>query len=1037
MRPAYWHGAYERGWMQRRPDLVRSLQTPVVLGLAGLLALLALLLLPGIGSTPFDLPVRVVEGQQVSVLTPRLREVLDRSQPQERVPVLIELSRQEAPRPIGPDPEMRAARHAADLAALYGSTLQDVRTGVASDLAADLAAGELLWIGGAVALRTTPDRIELLADRPDVRTIYWDGLERVELAARSRLARAFPEGLGGLGTRTLGQDLGDGRPRGLEAVGAPELWATGATGEGAIIAIIDSGVDGEHPLLSRKWRGLSTSASEAWFDPWGLSDRPVDDNPTGGVGHGTIVATVALGGLGAGDTLIETGGTRRVVEGDLEVVTGVAPGAEWIAANAFEEFGDGTYTRRSILLQSMQWALDPDGDPITASDVPDAVNNSWGFLPGRCDGIFDRAIDALELAGIPVVFAAGNRTAGFDTVAAPANRADLLLNAFSVGAVRQRGDEFVPAENSLGGPSPCAPGAVKPEVAAPGVVPLVRALGPRTVQVLGGTGPFTSWAAPHASGALALLRGLNARASSDELKAALFSTSRDLPPPGLDNRSGAGLIDVRSAAGRVGGLGAVLLELSSWNWEPGDSLLTLDLRNRGDAPFPGGEAELRRRSGDEPLGRARAPAVGARGRATIRFADLALDLHSDPGFRLRLASELGVLDLPLLLRLGSSNRVQVRAGDVTLSLDASGRLGRVAGPVGLEFLGGDWLTAGAFLLADDRRVSDVAYVDVQGRSRLKEDPVSTDTDWSGEIVEEGGATATIAFDDRQSLRPMGSSVESRVQLVQPSDSGAFAVIRVTIDHPPGGGAPTAGLLLDWDFESGDRVLWDRGLRASVMGSAGSGGPWAALTTAPRSPTTHAGIPLGRTSAAGDFVVGSGLLAQPFTDEQKGRLLRLGAAAAPRAEATDWAQMVGIGPIGRGGSVTFVIAISATRAGLGDLLERARDLAEGGEVSVADGDGGLTLLPPFPNPFDPSRGQVVHFPYLVRRATGTVRASLTVHTIAGRLVHEERRELRPGDPAEPFRWDGRLDGGAMAASGVYGYILRVGDERQAGRFVLLK
>ena len=85
--------------MQRRPDLVRSIKIPVTLGIAGLLALL---LTSGAGEAPFGLSVPSIQGQQAPAVTPRLREVLDRSRPQERVAVLIELTRREAPRPVGP-----------------------------------------------------------------------------------------------------------------------------------------------------------------------------------------------------------------------------------------------------------------------------------------------------------------------------------------------------------------------------------------------------------------------------------------------------------------------------------------------------------------------------------------------------------------------------------------------------------------------------------------------------------------------------------------------------------------------------------------------------------------------------------------------------------------------------------------------------------------------------------------------------------------------------------------------------------------------
>jgi bacillopeptidase F len=973
----------------------------------------------------------VASGQEPSKITAELAAALSRGAPAERVPVLVQVNRLSPARPLAFDPDSRAAVHASNLADLYSSSLARLRSGLPAELAADLGAGQLLWIGGSVAAHLTPSQVRELASQPSIQRIHYDGLIEVELAADPGAVRLWAPGL------PLAAQGAGGLAWGLEALGAPELWAAGATGQGTVVAIIDSGVDGTHPLLWRSWRGTTTSPAEAWFDPWGLSATPVDDDFTAGAGHGTIVASIAVGSLEPGDT-IQVGAERRVVEEELEVVTGVAPGAQWVAANGFEGLGGVTYTRSSVLLQSMQWVLDPDGDPATVSDVPDVLNNSWGFPPGGCDGPFDRAIDALEAAGVPVVFAAGNLSSGFQTVAAPAERADLLLNAFAVGAVELDDGEIVVSDNSLGGPSPCAPGAVKPEVVAPGEVPVVRNLGPHTGIVLGRSGVFTSWASPHVAGALAVLRGLNRTASAGELKAALYSSADDLPPPGLDNRSGAGFLDLVAAAELVGGLGGVRLAVADWAWDSTSASLDVELHNRGGAPFPGGSAELRRVPGDSSLAHAQAPMIGAQGRGVMTFFGIPDHLMSDARLSLRLESDGAILDLPISLSAPTATAVVLEDGDARFSLDARGRLGRVAGDPGFQMLGGDWLTAGAFLYGDGDRVSDAAYVDVLQRPSLKQNPVASDTDWRDVAIVAAGNGAEIEFSDDRALNPLGATVHGSVNLVVVGDSAAFAALSMRVDYERGA-LPLAGVLLDWDLSGRDSVSWDAQLAASVMTAADSSGPWVALATVPRPPATHAAIPLG-TPEAGHYLVGSdvGVLAKlgGFTDAEKARFMRLGGPGTSRRAVEDWAQLVTVGPLARGETITFLAAIASSKAALRATLDSARAFAADGSGDTR-GSGVLALLPAYPNPFDPGAGRVIKLPFLADRGSEPLVARLDIYTIAGRLVHSERREYGPDVPVEPFSWNGVLADGKSAASGVYGYIIRVGRARKYGKFVVLK
>jgi len=110
--------------------------------------------------------------------------------------------------------------------------------------------------------------------------------------------------------------------------------------------------------------------------------------------------------------------------------------------------------------QGFQWLLDPDGNPGT-NDIPDVVNNSWGFpnLVGQCYTEFSADIDVLKAAGIAVVFSGGNQ--GTLGSVSPGDNPE----SFPVGAVDSSNNV---AATSSRGPSACD-GSFFPEVVAPGV----------------------------------------------------------------------------------------------------------------------------------------------------------------------------------------------------------------------------------------------------------------------------------------------------------------------------------------------------------------------------------------------------------------------------------------------------------------------------------------------------------------------------------------------------------------------------------------
>src|SRR5699024_10499956 len=126
--------------------------------------------------------------------------------------------------------------------------------------------------------------------------------------------------------------------------------------------------------------------------------------------------------------------------------TGVAPGAQWIAAKALASDNSGTF---DDLLAAAEWMLAPGDD---AANAPDVVNNSWGAFahPDQIpeyDEYFRDMINTWQDAGIFPVFAAGNSGPFDETVELPA----LYPEAFSVGATDI--DNLL-AEFSSRGPSP-------------------------------------------------------------------------------------------------------------------------------------------------------------------------------------------------------------------------------------------------------------------------------------------------------------------------------------------------------------------------------------------------------------------------------------------------------------------------------------------------------------------------------------------------------------------------------------------------------
>ena len=353
------------------------------------------------------------------------------------------------------------------------------------------------WIFNGVAVTAEAETLLALAARPEVRIVREDHWRRwVDLPS----------------TPDEGKELAQSSLEwNIARVRADLVWsALGLDGNGVTVAIMDTGVDWQHPALQAQYRGYKPGGLTIHRGNWFCTTEEGYLYPVDGLGHGTHVAGTAVGRLD-----------------DAGRAIGVAPGARWIAVKMLDDAGNGY---DSWIHAAFEWLMAPDGDPSLA---PDIVNGSWGS-PNDTDETFRPDLQALRAAGIVPVFAAGNEGPYTSSLRNPAS----LPEALAVGA---SDDLDQVADFSSRGPSPW--GEVKPEVAAPGTQ--VRSSLPGgTYGVLSGT----SMAAPHATGVVALMLQADPALTVEEVEAMLTSTALPMGTMVPNNDSGWGRIDAYRAA---------------------------------------------------------------------------------------------------------------------------------------------------------------------------------------------------------------------------------------------------------------------------------------------------------------------------------------------------------------------------------------------------------------------------------------------------------------------------------------------------------
>lgn len=296
-------------------------------------------------------------------------------------------------------------------------------------------------------------------------------------------------------------------------IGADRLWTwsddhgSSLTGEGIVVAVVDTGVDYNHPDLGEGFgAGYKVIGG---YDFYNHDSDPMDDN-----GHGTHVAGI-----------IAANG----------VIKGVAPGARILAYKTLGSDGQGSM---SDVILAIDRAMDPDMDGDT-SDRADIISMSLGGQGDPDDPVCIAVRNAVE-AGIVVVVAAGNEGPSMGSVASPG----LAYEAITVGAVD---DDGVLASFSSRGMMPDM--TIKPEISAPGVgiYSTVTDSGPMGSPTGYLSASGTSMATPHVSGGAALLLQLHPEWTPSQVKSALITSAGSLNESVWS--AGAGIMWLPGAAG--------------------------------------------------------------------------------------------------------------------------------------------------------------------------------------------------------------------------------------------------------------------------------------------------------------------------------------------------------------------------------------------------------------------------------------------------------------------------------------------------------
>ena len=297
-----------------------------------------------------------------------------------------------------------------------------------------------------------------------------------------------------------------------QRTGTPAAWDTRTDATAARVAVIDTGVNANHPELAAAVTEQVDLSTGSLAGPASTDD--IDNDPCA-KGHGTQVAGVVAA---AGDNTADVAGVAWTADVlDISVASS-RPGADCVNIPM------------SSIVAGITYAVQGTQRPASVISI------SMGGFTGGCPTSMQSAINQAWTAGTIVVASAGNGEKSSETQGQKSYPAscDKVISVSATGP----NDVRAPYSQRNDAVDIAAPGG---DSTMPGgtILTTGRDLAISTVRVQG-----TSFAAPYVSGALALARAARPDLPPATVAGLLTSTATDLGDAGRDSSYGAGLVNV-------------------------------------------------------------------------------------------------------------------------------------------------------------------------------------------------------------------------------------------------------------------------------------------------------------------------------------------------------------------------------------------------------------------------------------------------------------------------------------------------------------
>ncbi|MDE7261250.1 MAG: S8 family serine peptidase [Oscillospiraceae bacterium] len=383
---------------------------------------------------------------------------------------------------------------------------------------------------------------------------------------------------------------------GMALMGADKLWEQGYTGDGTVIAVLDTGLLTSHeafaddslmsaPAISRTdvedyaAKGHTAGRYVSKRIPFAYDYYDRDDNVSTTNGHGTHVTALAAG---------------YALDGDGSVrFRGSAPGAQILSMKIFPN-GAVSRTDDAIVLRALEDAWNLGADVVNIS-----VSTGAGFAQDQAlDGVYCRAFAQMAESGVIICCAAGNENTASASKSWQPHLPTAAYTDYGSNCAPSsyRGSVAIGAasrDKSTGAAVPAAYSSWGPASGLHLTPALLAFGGPSLSANVSGTDLYrsdygTSMASPSASGLFAsLLQLLRERGVTDRVEASrlaqglLESTAQVLKDssgvPVSPRKQGAGLADLSAAAASDLAVLDPLVELGES--ENGKFTLSFTLRN--------------------------------------------------------------------------------------------------------------------------------------------------------------------------------------------------------------------------------------------------------------------------------------------------------------------------------------------------------------------------------------------------------------------------------------------------------------------------